>query len=100
MTNIEALQRMLPGMVIDTGTLDLVLTNAGLVFNSDYDIGNKVAMELCAIEVLQMMQSAADISEGDMSVRYNKDAIAARIASLQQSAGLTSKPTVRGIRPW
>lgn len=100
MTNIEALQSELPGMVISDNTLQKALYDAGLVFNSDYLVSNRELIGSCAVSVLEKMLSAADISEGDMSVRYNKDAIAARIGAIKESIGTTVQPKVRGVRPW
>lgn len=104
MTNKEALQAVLLGIVVEDNSLLKTLTDHAVTFNEEYTKDKRSIINVCALDILNTLLSAADFSEGDMSVKYDKSAIEMRIGRLtgamDEAAGISLEPKIRSPKVW
>jgi hypothetical protein len=77
-----------------------VQTDTAVDLGDDYDPGqHRTLVDLASIEVLQCLINTPDITEGGLSIKYNRDAMKTRLIYLQDRQGLLvdSTPTVTDI---
>lgn len=64
MTNKQALLSVLDGIEVSDLAANKVLLDAGLSETDDYGTGSKKAVDLCAIQLLYVLYTRPDVSEG------------------------------------
>ncbi len=84
---------------VDAVELDVLLTDAGITDNGqtvDYDTVTGPKAKAAVLNLLSSLLAMPDIQEGDMSIKYDRVAVATYVASLRTDLGLTdtSAPTV------
>jgi hypothetical protein len=92
MTNKEALIAALQ-LTADDSTLEKALIDQEVTGSDTYVKDNATAIDQCAIEVLQGILSTPDVSEGGYSVKYDRDAVKARLSYLLDKNGLSNSLT-------
>lgn len=104
MTKKEALVAALQISVPDI-TLEKALIDNDLVGTDPYGKANELIIDTCAVTILQGLLAVPNISEGGMSVTYDRSGIEKRIQYLASKHNMTSvlsqyKPSVKGSSPW
>jgi len=107
MTNKERFISLL-GFAPSFDSVDGALIDAGILGTSPYDGTNVIALKKAAIELLQLLLTTADVSDGNAtagfvhSVKYDRVAILARIKLLKGELGVTdeSLPTINTKAVW
>jgi hypothetical protein len=102
MTNREALTAALQVEFPDA-SIELALINSGLDGTAVYAQGNKGAVNLMALDLLRGLLTTPDITEGGMSIKYDRNAVLKRVASLEvttETIPVAAIPKVRSPRVW
>jgi hypothetical protein len=92
MTNKEALIAALQ-LTVDDMALEKALIDQQVTGSETYQRDNATAIDQCAIEVLQGILSAPDVSEGGYSVKYDRGAVQQRLSYLLDKNGLSNSLT-------
>lgn len=93
MTVQEALQSVLLFEVSQT-RIDKALIDGDLAGADEYTRTDKTAVDTAALNVLTDLLSAPDVSEGGLSIRYDRTAITKRIAELKTGLGISDAPVI------
>lgn len=96
MTNKEALTASLQVEFPDS-SIDKALIDADITGTDTYTLANTKVIDEMAIELLQGLLSTPDVSEGDMSIKYDRKAVQARVDYLMGKSGKVSQPKVRDV---
>jgi hypothetical protein len=107
MTNFEALRAMLT-YPVDDAMLTLALTNrgiapTGLTENDTYTIGNKESVDLAYADILMLLVSSPNISEGGYSVSLADKASLKEVANGiydRYNKRKTSNPKIKFRQAW
>src|SRR5687767_7122833 len=101
MTNKEALIAVLMVSVPDD-SIDKTLIDASITADDNYTAGNKQKIGECAIEILQALLSVPDVSEGDLSIKYDRGAVQKRLGILieKYTPSVVEKPTIKAVHLW
>lgn len=104
MTNKEALIAVLEVDVSDN-TLEKSLIDNALNGSSTYTLDNAEAIDRCAIPILQVLLSQANISEGGYSKSFDRAAVQSRLKILATKYGIEeilnqNAPRVTAKSPW
>lgn len=100
MTNKEALVAVLGGFEVPDDTLEKALLDVGIRGAQEYVSDNAEDIDVCAIDILQLLLSVPNVSEGGYSISYDRGAIKERLNFLSAKHSLlnplspyvTSKP--------
>lgn len=101
MTNKDALIAVL--MVSVPGdSIEKALIDASITADDNYVTGNKQKIGECAIEILQGLLSIPDVSEGDLSIKYDRSAVQKRLGMLieQFTPAVVGVPTIKAVNVW
>jgi hypothetical protein len=97
MTNRQALEAELFGIDVPANLVLKALADNELAETQDYDsIESFEAIKICAKQICEAILSTPDVSEGDMSIKYDRSAIQARLILID--ASLESKAPIPEIR--
>jgi hypothetical protein len=102
MTNRERLISLL-GFEPPKNSAEGALIDLGIVDTSEYAVGTLDSIKRAAIEVMKVLLTTADTTNGEVgfSVKYDRAAIEKRIAQLEDELNVTdARPTIKGIHPW
>lgn len=104
MTKKEALIAVIQVSVPDV-TVEKALIDAGIDGSESYSSSSEKDIDLCAVKILQGLQSVPNISEGGMSITYNLAGIRSVLLSLATKHSLTQilseyKPSITGKSVW
>ena len=104
MTKKEALIAVLQLSVPDI-TLEKAMIDKGITGSDAYTSSAEEEVDLCAIRILQGLMATPDVSEGDLSLKYDRKYIQSTLLFLAQKWKVSEildagKPTVTGRSPW
>lgn len=99
MTKRDALLGVLQVSVPDIA-IDKALVDNNIDGRDGYSSANAKSIDLVAIDILQGLLTAPDVTEGGYSIRYDRSAIQQRLSYLSQKHGIGSGPTVRRANVW
>lgn len=101
MTNKDRLISLL-GFEPPKNSAEGALIDLGMVDTADYIVGNLDNIKRAAIEVMKVLLTTADTSNGEVgySIKYDRAAIEKRIAQLQDELDVVTGPMIKGIHPW
>lgn len=101
MNNKERLISLL-GFEPPINAADGALLDFGIVGTDAYSSSNKNTVKKAAIEVMKVILTTADTTNGQtgFSARYDRRAISKRIAELEDELYLSGNRIIRGIQPW
>ena len=104
MTKKEALIGVLQLSVPDI-TLEKAMIDKGIIGSDAYTSSAEEEVDLCAIRILQGLMATPDVSEGDLSLKYDRKYIQSTLLFLAQKWKVSAiidagKPTVTGRSPW
>lgn len=103
MTNKEYLSAQL-GFAPSGNTLDAALLDAGITGSDTYSPANKDPLKKSAIQVLKVLLSTADVTQGTgetaNSIKYDRNAILKRISDLEEETNTKSDRTIKAVHPW
>lgn len=100
----EALQAVIQDTVSDN-LLEKALLDYELTSTDTYDADKSAGVDLAAIDVIQGLLSAPNVSEGGYSVTRNYAALNAKLLFLARKHGVLDvleqqAPSVKGVRRW
>lgn len=104
MTKKEALVASLQVSVPDI-TLEKALLDNGITGSDLYTADAAKDIDLCAVQILQGLYAVPNISEGGMSISYNREGIRSALLYLAKKHSLSDilsqyQPTVTGKSVW
>jgi hypothetical protein len=104
MTKKEALIAILQVSVPEI-TVEKAMIDQGITGSESYSLSSEKDIDLCAVKILQWLQSVPNISEGGMSITHNLEGIKSVLLSLAKKHSLTEilsefKPSVTGKSLW
>lgn len=102
MTNRDRLISLL-GFEPPKNSAEGALLDLGITDTSDYVVGTLDNIKKAAIEVMKVLLTTADTSNGEVgfAVKYDRAAIEKRITQLEDELDVTdSRQTIKGIHPW
>lgn len=104
MTNKEALLAVLRISVPDN-SLEKALTDREVTGGSTYTKDNAKNIDLCAIDIFQGLLTEPDVSEGDYSIKFDRDAVKEHLLLLAKKHDVTEilnefKPSVTAGLLW
>lgn len=96
MTNKEALESVVQVSVSDK-TLEKAMIDNGINGAETYASSSSKSIDLAAIDVLNWVLATPDVSEGGYSVKYDRNAIRARVEALSAKLSIDSgsRPVIR-----
>lgn len=101
MTNKAYLTALLSGLNVAESQIDMVLTDAGL--NASADASSR-SCKIAVYNSFSRIIPLANVSEGDLSITWNMDAVKAFYRSLCDELGvedrLSFNPRVKGVDVW
>ena len=97
---VAVLQISVPDLTLEKTMIDNAITGADA-----YSVADEKGIDLCAVVILQGLMSVPNITEGGMSVTYDRNGLHSRLLSLAKKHDLTDilnqyKPTVTGKSVW
>ena len=102
MTNKQALVAVLRISVPDD-TLEKALLDHEITGSTNYTKDAARDIDMCAVEVLKGLLSEPDVTEGGYSIKYDRNAIQARIDDIMVKWEMvedTGKPTISNGTNW
>lgn len=101
MTNKEALMAVV-GFEVSDDAIDKSLVDAGIKGAEEYTTNDAEDIDLCAIDLLQLLLSVPNVSEGGYSISYDRTAIKDRLNFLSGKHGLMnpSSPFITSKSIW
>lgn len=104
MTNKERLLSLLGFTPSDVNSLEGTLLDNGITGAGTYDSSLSIPIKRCAIEVMELLLTTANISDSTpgFSVTYDRNAVLQRMKLLKQEIGLVDEtlPTITGKNVW
>lgn len=103
MTTKERLISLLGFKPADDNAVTGALTDAGFTGMETYLVTNARAIKIIAVTIMELLLTTADYSSTDgVTVKYDRNAIQARIKLLKGELGLTDQsfPTISTKRVW
>lgn len=94
MTNNEALQAVLSPISYESIVADKAMLDHDLIGTALYTKDLSGSIDQVALSVLEWLLSAPDVSEGGLSIKYNREAITQRMEMITNRLGLSG--TVMG----
>lgn len=103
MTNLDRLKSLL-GFAPPDNSAEGALLDAGINPVTVYDPLSSIDIKKVAIQVMEVILTTADITNGQVgfSTKYDRNAILARIKMIKEELGIVDEtvPTIRGIHVW
>lgn len=90
MTNLEALQAALSPISYESITAEKAMLDNDIVGTAQYSKSNTASIDRTALAVLETLLSTSDVSEGDLSIKYDRSAIMKRIDMINSRLSVAS----------
>ncbi|HUV00439.1 MAG TPA: DUF6706 family protein [Bacteroidales bacterium] len=102
MTNLEALQAVLPGIGEVTDNLyTKVLLDRDVASSDVYDDSVKDTIDLCSADLMVILLRLPDIQEGGLAIRYDRGYMRSQAQEIYSRLGTDSeKATIDGTSKW